>query len=307
MIKIFTEEEIFTYLSYAGVASRLDDALMSLANGSAAILGRRRVECESIKLSSMGAIWTKVSLCAEKTYTTVNGKFGFLISLFDTDTGEPVAVMPADVITRFRTAGLTSIVLARTVQTTNKLAVFGAGVQGKAHIEAIQGKLGFREIAIVDLNNQSELCEQLSQKYKIKVMQLTPDQAVENADAIVTTTRSRIPIFDGTRVKPGAVVAAVGTSLPVYRELDDCVLSRAGKVIVEWKPQCIEEAGEIVMAIGSGALKRDRIIDLQEIYRGDQTWRDSTEQIVVFKSVGIGLSDLAAATEVWQQFIVQKP
>jgi ornithine cyclodeaminase len=188
------------------------------------------------------------------------------------------------------------------VQTTGKLTVFGAGIQGKAHIDAIQSCLDFNEIAIVDITNQSHLCEELAQKYKIKVTQQTPDVAIDNADAIVTTTRSRIPIFDGTRVKPGAAVVAVGTSLPIYRELDDSLLERSGKVIVEWKPQCVEEAGEISLGIKSGALNPEKITDLQEIYGGNQIWRQEADQIVIFKSVGIGLSDLAAATEVWLQF-----
>ena len=67
----------------------------------------------------------------------------------------------------------------------------------------------------------------------------------------------------------------------------------ASRVLVEWKPQSLVEAGEVVLGLSSGALDRGRIADLADLYAGRTAWRGTDDEIVVFKSVGIGLADVA--------------
>ena len=55
------------------------------------------------------------------------------------------------------------------------------------------------------------------------------------------------------------------------------------------------EAGEVVLGLQSCAIDEVRLADLPALYRGDRPWRASTDDIVVFKSVGIGLADVACA------------
>jgi len=124
---------------------------------------------------------------------------------------------------------------------------------------------------------------------------------------VVTVTRSKQPLFDGALLKPGAFVAAVGTSLPDGRELDDATLGRAGRIVVEWKPQSCVEAGEIVLGRAAGAVDDARVVDLVELFSGRARWRSRDDEIVVFKSVGVGLTDLAAASLVWQQLGAAAP
>ena len=123
---------------------------------------------------------------------------------------------------------------------------------------------------------------------------------MQDADVVVTVTRSKQPLFDGRVLKPGAFVAGVGNSLPTGRELDDATLSRADRIVVEWKPQSCIEAGEIVLGKLSGAVDDTQIVDLEEIFSGKAPWRTSPQEIVVFKAVGVGLTDIAAASLVWK-------
>ena len=99
----------------------------------------------------------------------------------------------------------------------------------------------------------------------------------------------------------GALVIAMGTSLPNGRELDDTALTRASRVLVEWRPQSLVEAGEVVLGMAAGALEVQRIADLSDLYAGRAPWRANDDEIVVFKSVGIGLADVACAWLAWQR------
>jgi ornithine cyclodeaminase len=248
----------------------------------------------------MGAIWLDAHLAGEKVYPTLRGHFTFLYNLFDTRTGAALAVMQANELTRFRTPALTTLAVSRAAAATRKLALLGAGLQGRAHLECLLSGLPFKKVEVADLIDVSEWCAEVGRKYGVAVRQVPADLAVQDADVVVTVTRSKQPLFDGRLLKPGAFVAAVGNSLPTGRELDDATLSRANRIVVEWKPQSCVEAGEIVLGKRSGAVDDARIVDLEEIYSGKACWRVSPQEIVVFKAVGVGLTDIAAASLVWK-------
>lgn len=93
----------------------------------------------------------------------------------------------------------------------------------------------------------------------------------------------------------------MGTSLPSGRELDDHTLARAARIVVEWKPQSLVKAGEIVLGKAAGSVQDQRLVDLPEIFSRLAPWRIRPQELVVFKAVGVGLTDLAAAAVVWQQ------
>jgi ornithine cyclodeaminase len=300
MVKLISDEEVARCLDYRTVMAAIEQAFESLACGRATIHARQRIDCGDVKLSSMGAIWLDANLAGEKVYPTIKGQFTFLYNLFDTRTGAALAVMQANELTRFRTPALTALAVSRAAVATCKLALFGAGLQGRAHLECLLSALPFDQVEVVDLVDVSAWCTYVGRKFGVAVRQVRADEAVQNADVVVTVTRSKQPLFDGQLLKPGAFIAGVGNSLPTGRELDDATLSRADRIVVEWKPQSCIEAGEIVLGKRSGAVDDARIVDLEQIFAGKSPWRTSPQEIVVFKAVGVGLTDIAAASLVWK-------
>lgn len=296
-IPFITDEQIRQKLSHEAVCRVLDEAFLDLSKDNASILARHRIDCQDVKLSTMGAIWKSRQLACVKNYTTINGQFSFLITVFDASSNTVAAVLEANELTRFRTAALTRLFASKTVKpTAKKLTLFGAGLQGKTQVQTLCEAFSFTEVAIVTPHPDKAWCKQISEQYHCKVTIASPQEAVSDADLVVTATRSKTPVFDGTWLKSGATVIAMGTSLPNGRELDDATLTRAAYVAVEWHPQSLIEAGEIVLGMASGALQREKIVDLSELYQSQQPWRRTDDDIVVFKSVGVGLADLACAS-----------
>ena len=296
MIHTYTEEQISSAITWREVLRELPAAFESLRTGDASIAPRQRIDCGATKLSSMGAVWQSRQVAAYKTYTSVAGQFNFLLNLFDLATGAH-HVMPGNEITRARTAAMTTWA-AREITTPKpqKLALFGLGIQGRTHLEALQETLQFREIAVVDTADVSASCRQLSAQFGVPITQTTPEHAVAGADLVVTITRSKTPVFDGAWLKPGASVCAAGTSLPGGSELDATTRQRCSHAIVEWKPQSLLEAGEIVMGLADGSLEPSRIHDLPDMLGSAKPWRRDPQEIIMFKAVGVGLSDLVAAS-----------
>ncbi|MES2886448.1 MAG: ornithine cyclodeaminase family protein [Pseudomonadota bacterium] len=302
MLQLVSDEQIAASLQFSAVSASIERAFAALAAGRAAIKPRLRIDCGPVKLSSMGAIWLDAGLALEKVYPTVNGQFGFVLNLFDTATGQPLAVMQGQALTRVRTPALTALAARHGSVNPRKLAVFGAGLQGRAHVEALVEALPLQQVDVVDLADVSTWCAEVSQQLGVPVRQCAAEAALDGADVVVTATRAKTPLFDGRRLKPGAFVAAVGISLPTGRELDDHTLARAARVVVEWKPQSLLEAGEVVLGRQAGVVHDDeRLVDMREIAAGQAVWRQSPDEVVVFKSVGVGLTDLAAAALVWER------
>ena len=302
ILHTYTDEDVARAVTWREVMHDMPLAFKALQQGDAAIQARQRIDCGDWKLSGMGALWVSRAVAAYKTYTSLNGQFNFLVNLFDLKT-QAHHVMPAAEITRCRTAAMTAWVAREIVNPhARKLAIFGLGVQGRAHVEALQETLGFSQIAVVDTADISVSCDQLSKRFGVQVYQTDAQQAVSGADLIVTITRSKKPLFDGTWLKRGASICAIGTSLPNGSEIDALSRSRSSSVIVEWKPQSLLEAGEIVMGLADKSLDASQIKDLTEMVASPAPWRRNPDEIILFKAVGVGLSDLVTA-----RLVVQGP
>lgn len=130
-------------------------------------------------------------------------------------------------------------------------------------------------------------------------------RAVGEADIVSAATSSREPLIRGTDVRPGTHVDMVGSFTPSMREADDDLM-RAGRVVVD-SGTAVTESGDIVTPLASGALGRDRIMLLEQVIRDQAPGRLSADDITIFKSVGTGLSDLAAAELIHRRWMEGRP
>jgi ornithine cyclodeaminase len=119
--------------------------------------------------------------------------------------------------------------------------------------------------------------------------------ACAGADIICCATTSTEPLLRAEWVKPGTHIDLVGGFRPNMREADDALMSTAA-LFVDTLEGALAEAGDLVQPIQAGLLQATDIrADLSALARASHPGRQSAEQITLFKSVGSGLADLAAA------------
>lgn len=295
-LQLIDDAKAADVLDFPAVMETIEQAFIDMSRGSATIVPRHRTRAEGVVLSTMGGLWKRHRVAGIKAYTTVEGQFSFLISLFDLDRNVPWAVLEANEITRFRTAAMATMVARRCAHPqARKLAIVGAGVQGRSIAEALCQSFQFEQVCAADPAVGAGALAGLSSAIGLDVRHCTAEEAVRDADIVVTASRCKVPVIDGKWLKPGCFVAAFGTSLPDGTEIDGETMRRSGRVIVEWKPQSMVEAGEIVLCTAQGSLAPGKVHDLGELLRGDQIWRGNADEIVLFKSVGVGLADVATA------------
>ncbi|MGF6639779.1 ornithine cyclodeaminase family protein [Paraburkholderia sp. MM6662-R1] len=287
----------------------LEQAFRALSRGRAAVQRRVRTEAGGVKLSTLGAVLPEAGVTGAKVYTTINGRFSFSIVLFSTDDGRPLATLDANALTRIRTAATTVLaVRALAREDARAVAIFGTGVQGRAHAQALAAHTGLQSFRIVGLDNVEQVVDELNARHRARGVKATAGEAAEavrDADVIVTATRATGALFDGTTLAPGAMVAAIGSSLPYTRELDDTTLARASRIVVELHEQAREEAGDLVQA-APGTFDWRNVVELGDVLEGRASARVRSEDIVVYKAVGIGLQDVALAGLAWRKHVARE-
>jgi thiomorpholine-carboxylate dehydrogenase len=205
-----------------------------------------------------------------------------IIALLRATTGEPLAVMDGRLITEMRTAAVTAVATKHLASKNARvLAILGSGVQARAHVAALRCVRRFEEVRVWSRNTSH--AQALAEEIGARAM--SAEEAVRDADVVVTVTHASEPVLLGKWVKPGALVNAVGAVGATNREVDDAVMQ--GAVIVDSREAAKAEAGEILM---SGA---SVYAELGEIVAGTKA-KPGTER-VAFKSLGLAVEDLAAA------------
>jgi alanine dehydrogenase len=222
--------------------------------------------------------------------------------LISGDTGETLALMDGTTLTAWRTAcasALAARYLARA--DASHLVMVGAGTLAP-HL--VRAHCAVRPIKRVTLWNRTR-SRAVSTAFALSATGLTPaiaddlEKAVRDADIVSCATLSPTPLIRGAWLKKGAHVDLVGAYLPATREADDAAVRRA-RVYVDSRATAPRGSGDIAIPLKKKIIaQKDIQGDLFELCRGKTKGRKRKDEITLFKSTGIALEDLAAATLVW--------
>ena len=225
-----------------------------------------------------------------------------LVVVVDATTGRPAAVMDGTYLTALRTgaaSGAATDLLAR--EETHVVAVFGAGAQGRTQLQAVCAVRPIQEAWIHDVAPEraaayaAEMSQQLSLPVRVAE---TPAEAVRQADVICTATTSTRPVFTDADVRAGTHVNAIGAYTPQMQEIPAETVLRA-KVVIDHRKASLAEAGDLLSPLRQGLMTEDHIYaELGEIAAGLKPGRTSPEEVTLFKSVGVAVQDVAAASAV---------
>lgn len=219
--------------------------------------------------------------------------------LLDGASGRPQALLEGTFLTGIRT-GAASALAARHLARPDarRLACFGVGAQAAFQVRCLAAVLPLESVAVVgrDPARARAFCAGLGSELGIAV-EVAPDarRAVADADIVTCATTARTPVVAGADLRPGTHVDAVGAFRRDAREVDTDVVRRA-RVTVDTYAGALEEAGDILIPLGEGAIGREHVVaELAELVTGARAGRTRPEEITLFKSVGWALEDLAAA------------
>lgn len=219
--------------------------------------------------------------------------------IFEAESGTPLALMDAHFLTALRTGaagGLALKYLAR--KEARIVTLFGSGPQARTQLEAARSVLPIERCYLISYQDprEKDFAREMSSQLQIDVV-ITEDResAVRTSDVIITATNSREPVFDGSWLRPGTQVTAIGSFKPGVRELDSETI-KISRVFVDNLEAAREEAGDIIIAIKEGVMTWDKVAgEIGEVIAGEKKGRQNPDEITVFKSVGLAIQDAMVA------------
>lgn len=222
-----------------------------------------------------------------------------VVTLFDGDTGMPTAILNASAVTEIRTAAVTAAATRRLARSDSAvLAILGSGVQARAHLRSLRGVRAWDQVRVFSPTpaHLRALVDDPPAAMPVTAAASARD-AVEGADVVVTVTSSSVPVLEHAWLRDDAHVNAIGASSPTGRELELETVAAAA-LFCDSRESVRNEALEFRLAVQEGVISGDQHIraELGEVLSGAADGRTGADGLTLFRSLGIGIEDLAAAT-----------
>lgn len=225
---------------------------------------------------------------------------GMLI-LVEPLSGEPLAVMEAAWITAVRTGASAAVGAKYLAPEGAKIAaIIGAGVQGRTCLSALDVAMELDEVRIADISADalSRFIDDMTGKVGVDLKKATSVQeAVTDADIIITVTTADEPLVMEDWVQPKAVVLSLGS----YPELDEALVLGASKLVVDSWAQT-KHRGEFARLYARGEIDDDSIYaELGSIVAGKVAGREKEDGRIVVCPIGMGTEDVAVANMIYDR------
>jgi ornithine cyclodeaminase/alanine dehydrogenase-like protein (mu-crystallin family) len=211
-----------------------------------------------------------------------------VVLLFEAATGLLVCHMEANWITALKTGASTAITTKHLARADSKIAtLFGAGQQGRTHLLGLSEVFDFEEVRIVDVIPEaaSRYAEEMREQTGLQITTpSSPEEAVRDADIIITVTTGNGSNVESSWVKPGAFIAKIGS----YQEVDPNLLLEVDKLIVDRWLYVSHRNPEVIGLMKEGKLGEGDIhAEWPDIIGGRAAGRESDDETILYISLGI--------------------
>jgi alanine dehydrogenase len=222
-----------------------------------------------------------------------------VVQLHELETGALLAVMDSGHLTALRTGvvgALAADVLAR--QDASRVALIGAGAQASMQLKSLRLVRSLNHVRVfdVDVARAVEFCTRMYHALNLPMRPaMSVEEAVEDADIVITATPSREPFLFPGMLRGGSHVTALGADEPGKAELSAGLLRQSTFF-------CDNRALNVAMGAPAGAGLGGDIIhaELGEVLAGKKPGRTDAGQVTLFGSVGLPFQDLVAAWHIYQ-------
>jgi alanine dehydrogenase len=300
---LLREKDVTELLDMEMALAAVEDVLRDQATGEATNRPRNRVAAPTSQMHFMAAGDKRLGVYGFKTYTVSRKGARFLVMLYESQTGDLLAMMEADRLGQMRTgaaSGVATKYMARADADT--VGIYGTGWQAESQLMAV---CAVRNIKLIKAYSRSqERREAFAQKMTVQLgvevqAVATPEEAARNQAILITITSGRDPVLRGEWIENGAHINAAGSNFLSKAEIDVEAVRRSSIIAVDSIEQAKIEAGDLLPAIERGIIGWENVLELGQVVAGHSKGRTSDDEITLFKSSGIALEDISTALRVY--------
>jgi ornithine cyclodeaminase/alanine dehydrogenase-like protein (mu-crystallin family) len=302
-VLLLTEDEVRRLLTMEMALEGVEEGLRKLALDEAQNIFRTRTQTDQVMLHVLSAAANTLGVAGYKVYATSRAGANFQVGLYDGKSGALLSLMRADFLGQMRTgaaSGVATRLMAR--PDAAEVGVFGTGKQARTQMIAVCKVRAINRVHVYSRSDErrrqfaaemSDVCRTLVEPVE------RPEAAARDKDIVITATNSREPVLNGHWISEGTHINAVGSNFLTKAELDALTVRRCKPIVVDSKDQARLEAGDLVQALEEGAIQWSEVRELGQIIVGRFPGRPHPHDITLFKSVGIGIEDVAVAARVY--------
>lgn len=303
-VLLLSEEDVRRVLTMDLALPAVEECLRQLALDEAQNMPRSRCQTDRVTLHVLSAAAKKLGVVGYKSYASTRQGANFHVGLFDGSSGVLLSLMQADWLGQVRTgaaSGVATKYMAR--QDATEVGLFGTGKQARTQLMAVCKVRQVSRVRVYSPNaaNRRRFAEEMSDVCQTEVVPAAnPEEAAKDQDIIITATTSREPVLTGNLLAEGVHLNVVGSNYLAKSEVDAVAVRRCKSIVVDSKDQARLEAGDFVQPLEDGSIRWSDIHELGQVIVGRYAGRAHPEDITMFKSLGIGLEDVAVAAKVYE-------
>ncbi len=299
MALFLKDEDVAQCVTMDAMLEAIESMQRQYGDGQAHNMTRRKIIADSGMLSVMGGGLFHQGLLGVKTYTVVKGAYSFQVSLYDANTGELLLYTQANRLGQLRTGATTGVAVKHLANPEDAtVGIIGTGGQAPTQLEALSKVRGIKKIKAYSRTQErrEEFARQMADTMGVEVSAVTSNEdAVRDCDIVLCIAATMDPVVEAHWLKDGSTLIGAGPTTWRAREVDEAVITRAGKLIVDSTEQAAIEAGDLCSAVDKGIIQWSKVHELRHVVSGAVTGRDSNDQVVYAKIMGTGVADVAAA------------
>jgi len=301
-VMFLTEDDVRQLLTMEMALEAVEDGLRKMALEEAGNIPRARCQTDHAMLHVMSAAVKTLGIMGYKAYTTSKKGTHFHVALYDGKTGSQTALIQADYLGQVRTgaaSGVATQYMAR--PDAQEVGLFGSGKQARTQLQAICTVRKVRRVQVYSLNEERrrQFAREMTDLCQCDVEPVPrPEMAAEDKDIVITATTSREPVLNGHWIAEGTHLNVVGSNFLGKAEVDAVTVRRCESIVVDSKDQARLEAGDFVAALEEGSIHWADIHELGQVIVGRYTGRAHSQDVTLFKSLGLALEDIVVAARV---------
>lgn len=299
------EADVVSMMDIGEAIEALERGLLSEARGDAKNMNKTHVAWSGNTLHAIGATFPKAKFAGTKTWAHTEGGATPLLILYDSATGALQAVIEAFALGQLRTGAVSGVATRwLSSQSADEMAIIGTGRQALAQVAAVGAVRPLKRVRVFSRNQERGRLFAARVREELGIdAEASPSiaDAVRNAPIITTVTRAAEPFLNAAMVSPGAHINAMGAIVPTGAEIAQDLIARCNRIVVDSLAQAQTLSRELMDYFGTGRAGWEPVQSLAEVVGKGR--RRSDQELTLFKSLGMGISDLALGIELYRKAV----
>jgi alanine dehydrogenase len=298
-----TEADVVALMDMPAAVRALERGLQAEARGAAVNMTKTHVAWPEGTLHAIGAAFPAEGIVGTKTWAHTPGGATPLVILYDSHAGGLLAIVEAFAMGQLRTGAASGLATrAFAVPDADELALIGTGKQAVTQVAAVHVVRPLRRVRVFgrDAERRRRCVERLRLELGIDAVEATSvTDAVRGVPIVTTVTRAREPFLDASMLSRGAHINAVGAIVQTGAEVARDAIERCTQIVADSPASARVLSRELIDVLGDDDRQWSRVARLADIVASGEK-RSTADDLTLFKSLGMGISDVSLGIEVYR-------